>query len=56
MAMLDIKNLSTEFVTDDGLVQAVRDVTLHVEKGEILGIVGESERNIRYVPCIHLSR
>ncbi len=42
MAMLDIKNLSTEFVTDDGIVQAVRDVTLHVEKGEILGIVGES--------------
>lgn len=42
MAMLDIKNLSTEFSTENGTVQAVRDVTIQVEKGEILGIVGES--------------
>ena len=42
MAMLDIKNLSTQFNTADGTVQAVRDVTIQVEKGEILGIVGES--------------
>lgn len=42
MAMLDIKNLSTEFSTENGTVQAVRDVSIQVEKGEILGIVGES--------------
>lgn len=42
MAMLDIKHLSTEFSTENGTVQAVRDVTIQVEKGEILGIVGES--------------
>ena len=42
MAMLDIKHLSTVFSTENGTVQAVRDVTLQVEKGEILGIVGES--------------
>lgn len=42
MAMLDIKHLTTEFVTDNGIVKAVRDVSLHVEKGEVLGIVGES--------------
>lgn len=42
MAMLDIKHLTTEFTTDNGVVRAVRDVSLHVDKGEVLGIVGES--------------
>ena len=42
MAMLDIKNLTTQFSTENGTVQAVRDVIIQVEKGEILGIVGES--------------
>ena len=42
MAMLDIKHLTTEFTTENGVVRAVRDVSLHVEKGEVLGIVGES--------------
>ena len=42
MAMLNIDHLSTEFSTENGTVQAVRDVTIKVEKGEILGIVGES--------------
>src|SRR5699024_247055 len=34
--------LTTEFTTENGVVRAVRDVSLHVEKGEVLGIVGES--------------
>ncbi len=42
MHMLEIKNLSTEFTTDNGIVRAVRDVSLHLDKGEVLGIVGES--------------
>ncbi len=42
MAMLDIKHLTTQFTTDNGVVRAVRDVSLHVDKGEVLGIVGES--------------
>ena len=40
--MLEVKNLSTVFNTDNGTVQAVRDVSFDVGKGEILGIVGES--------------
>ncbi len=36
MSMLEIKNLSTEFTTDNGIVRAVRDVSLHLEKGEVL--------------------
>ena len=42
MAMLDIEHLTTEFATENGTVRAVRDVSLHVDKGEVLGIVGES--------------
>lgn len=39
---LDVENLSVEFRTRNGTVRALEDVTLHVEKGEVLGIVGES--------------
>ncbi len=42
MAMLEINNLTTQFSTENGAVKAVRDVSLYVEKGEVLGIVGES--------------
>ncbi len=42
MRLLDIENLSVQFPQHDGLIQAVRGVSLHVEAGESLGIVGES--------------
>lgn len=42
MNMLEIKHLTTEFETENGVVRAVRDVSLEVAKGEVLGIVGES--------------
>ena len=40
--ILEVKNLHTSFHTDAGVVQAVRGVSFYVEKGESLGIVGES--------------
>jgi oligopeptide transport system ATP-binding protein len=40
--ILEIKNLHTQFNTDDGVVQAVNGVSLSLYEGETLGIVGES--------------
>ena len=40
--LLDVKNLSTYFLTDDGLVKAVNDVSFDLNEGETLGLVGES--------------
>ncbi len=40
--VIDIQNLHTFFYTDQGEVPAVDGVDLHINRGEILGIVGES--------------
>ncbi|RVU54406.1 ABC transporter ATP-binding protein [Anaerosphaera multitolerans] len=40
--LLDVKNLSTYFYTEEGVVYALDDVSFSLEKGETLGIVGES--------------
>ena len=41
-ALLDIRNLSVDFDTPDGRVEAVRNVSLNMAPGECLGVVGES--------------
>jgi oligopeptide transport system ATP-binding protein len=40
--ILQLKNLTVEFDTEDGVVHAVTDVSWELAPGEILGIVGES--------------
>ena len=39
---LQIKDLTTRFYTEDGVVYAVNGVSYTLEEGEILGVVGES--------------
>jgi oligopeptide/dipeptide ABC transporter ATP-binding protein len=40
--LLDVRNLRTCFHTSDGMVAAVDGVTFHIDKGESVGMVGES--------------
>ena len=40
--LLEVNHLRTSFFTFSGEVQAVRDVSLRVQRGEIVGVVGES--------------
>ncbi|WP_404294309.1 nickel ABC transporter ATP-binding protein NikE (plasmid) [Microvirga sp. RSM25] len=40
--LAEIRNLSVSFESNGQTVQAVKSVSLHVHRGEILGIVGES--------------
>ena len=42
MPLLDVRDLKTSFKTDDGVVQAVDEISFTVEKGKTLAIVGES--------------
>lgn len=42
MALLDIQNLRITYDTPEGVVEAVKDVSLSINKGETLAIVGES--------------
>lgn len=54
--LLDVKKLYTGFATDDGLVKAVRGISIHVNQGESLGIVGESGcgKSVSMLSIMHL--
>jgi oligopeptide/dipeptide ABC transporter ATP-binding protein len=40
--LLEIRDLRTSFFTRDGVVRAVDGIDFHVDRGEIMGLVGES--------------
>ena len=41
-SLLTIENLAIDFWTEEGVLKAVRGIDLSLQKGEVLGIVGES--------------
>lgn len=41
-ALLEVKDLKTQFNTESGLVKAVDGVSFYADEGEIIGLVGES--------------
>ena len=51
MALLEIRDLHTSFFTDAGEVKAVNGLTLDLEYGKVLGIVGESGSEIGRASC-----
>ena len=42
MALLEVRDLTTRFRTDDGIVKAVSGVNFSLDRGQTLGVVGES--------------
>ena len=42
MSFLSVENLTTRYNTSKGLVHALEDVSFIIEKGESIGIAGES--------------
>ena len=54
-ALLDVRDLHVVFESEGGSVHAVRGVSFHVDRGETLGIVGESGCG-KSVSCMALLR
>ncbi len=40
--LIDVKNLTLQFDTDEGRITAVDDVSFSLAPGEVMGLVGES--------------
>ena len=43
---VDIKNLSVEFRTDNGIVKALNNLDLSIAHGKTLGLVGETLQQV----------
>jgi oligopeptide transport system ATP-binding protein len=54
--LLQVKDLETNFRTNDGIIHAVNGVSFHLKEGETLGIVGESGcgKSVTVMSMLHL--
>jgi peptide/nickel transport system permease protein len=53
-ALLEVRNFTVTYRTDDGAVRAVRDVSFDLHRGEVLGVAGESgcgKTTLAYAIC-----
>ncbi len=53
--LLEIKNLTVEFITEEGIQTAVKDVSFTLGRGKTLGLVGESGSG-KSVTCLSIMR
>jgi peptide/nickel transport system ATP-binding protein len=41
-SVISVQNLAVDFITDDGVIKAVKNISFNIPKGKTLGLVGES--------------
>ena len=47
MKQLEVKDLHVHYITDTALVKAVNGISFSLDKGETLGLVGETAQSAR---------